>query len=135
MKTNDVVNVQISPGADWTRVALVLRKLADVAESHAKFDTSNVAAPTEDDTDDGTSRFGGCPECGKCDGYYNVRSDHWHFCHTHRTKWNVAANMFSSWRQETERDWERNVSEFEGYRQVDPVYTADELNSRGGLSS
>jgi hypothetical protein len=52
--------------------------------------------------------FGGCPECGKCDRILNVGRDHWSVCFEHKNKWHVGSNLFSSWREETETDWERN---------------------------
>ena len=48
--------------------------------------------------------FGGCPECGDQDGYTNVGRSHWIFCIAHRTKWCIGANLFSSWRDETEAE-------------------------------
>lgn len=53
--------------------------------------------------------FGGCPVCHGCDGVLNVRSTHWHVCLDHQTKWCSGANLFSSWKDETEIDWEANA--------------------------
>jgi hypothetical protein len=52
--------------------------------------------------------FGGCPECGKWDRLLNVGRDHWPVCFEHKNRWCVGSNLFSSWREETETDWERN---------------------------
>ena len=41
--------------------------------------------------------FGGCPECGKNDGYLNVGKDHVFICDEHKTAWCAGANLFSSW--------------------------------------
>ena len=68
-----------------------------------------------------TEYFGGCPECGQTDGYLNVRSNHWFVCDTHRTKWCIGANLYSSWHDETEADWRRNDEKLAGYRDVDPI--------------
>jgi len=65
--------------------------------------------------------FGGCPCCGKTDGYFNLRRNHFFVCHEHRVKWIVGENLFSSWRQETPDDWERNAKRFSEYADVEPV--------------
>ena len=65
--------------------------------------------------------FGGCPTCGKNDGYLNFKRNHWMVCHKHKTRWWVGSNLFSSWREETETDWERNAQRMEGYAEVAPV--------------
>ena len=66
--------------------------------------------------------FGGCPECGKCDGFLNVERNHWAVCDTHKTTWPIGANLFSSWHYETKADWERNVAVLRGYSVVTPVH-------------
>jgi hypothetical protein len=48
--------------------------------------------------------FGGCPKCGGTDGYANVGRSHWFFCREHQTKWCCGANLFSSWRDQTEEE-------------------------------
>jgi hypothetical protein len=47
--------------------------------------------------------FGLCPHCHKIDGDYVGRS-HWFLCDEHKVKWLVGANLFSSWRHETEEE-------------------------------
>jgi len=66
------------------------------------------------------SHFGECPECGKNDGYLNVRKCHFFVCHQHKTAWSVGWNLFSSWREETEKTWEENARLLEGYRVGEP---------------
>ena len=66
--------------------------------------------------------FGGCPQCGKSDGYLNVSRSHIGVCHEHRTKWPIGANLFSSWKDETEEDWRRNADKLTDYSKVDPIY-------------
>ena len=66
--------------------------------------------------------FGGCPECGNSDGYLNVGRNHWMTCDEHRTTWPIGANLFSSWHDETEADWQRNEAKLKTYRVVDPIY-------------
>ncbi|MCP5306097.1 MAG: hypothetical protein H6953_11710 [Chromatiaceae bacterium] len=68
-----------------------------------------------------TEYFGGCPRCGKTDGYLSIGRDHYFVCDAHRTYWYAGSNLFSSWRKETEADWQRNRNELAGYRQVEPV--------------
>ena len=65
--------------------------------------------------------FGGCPECGRTKGYMNVGRSQWFVCDTHRTRWCVGMNLFSSWRDESEDEWRRNAVRLEGYREVEPL--------------
>ena len=65
--------------------------------------------------------FGECPHCCLNDGYLNVEREHWFFCHEHKTKWHVGANLFSSWREEDESTWQRNRFRLAEYRTVDPI--------------
>jgi hypothetical protein len=44
---------------------------------------------------------GGCPVCGKNDGYLNLGAQHWFICRTHKTKWFVGENLFDSWMTQT----------------------------------
>jgi hypothetical protein len=55
--------------------------------------------------------FGVCPHCGKNDGYLNVGKGHWFFCKEHRLKWLIGANLFSSWRDQTEAEQRRLYDE------------------------
>ena len=65
--------------------------------------------------------FGGCPKCGRHDGYVNVQSEHWFYCTRHRTKWCIGSNLFSGWRDETETTWCRNAHQLAAYREVEPL--------------
>ncbi len=65
--------------------------------------------------------FGGCPTCGKNDGYFNVHRTHWMVCNRHKTRWLVGSNLFSSWREETEADWKENMERMGGYAVIRPV--------------
>ncbi len=65
--------------------------------------------------------FGGCPECGKCDGFLNLGRDHWAICSEHRTRWCFGSNLLSSWRNETEEDWQRNREKLADYQKVEPL--------------
>lgn len=66
--------------------------------------------------------FGGCPECGKCDGFLNLGRDHWAICSEHRTRWCFGSNLLSSWRNETEEDWQRNKDKLADYQKVEPIH-------------
>jgi hypothetical protein len=65
--------------------------------------------------------FGGCPMCGKTDGYRDVGRDHWFVCHEHKKRWSPGSNLFSSWRDETEADWTANAALLNGYDEVEPL--------------
>jgi len=67
--------------------------------------------------------WGVCPRCRRNDGYINAGRSHWFFCKEHRVKWCVGANLFSSWRHETEAEQRRvydeiGLGEFE---QIEPL--------------
>jgi hypothetical protein len=64
------------------------------------------------------SDFGGCPVCGRTNGFHSVGPEHWYVCHTHRTKWNVGRNLFSSWKYLTEEEHRENHELLAGYRDV-----------------
>lgn len=68
-----------------------------VTEAAALFEKSIVV----------TDYFGGCPECGR-NACVNNGRDHWLVCEEHKTRSLIGSNLFSSWRHETEADWERN---------------------------
>ena len=69
--------------------------------------------------------FGGCPECGKQEGVLNIGRDHWAVCDTHKNKWPIGSNVFSSWRDETERVWARNERRLADYINVKPLLPTD----------
>lgn len=58
-------------------------------------------------------------------GYLNVEGDHWFVCDVHRTKWFAGTNLFSSWRDEGEAQWEWNAKHLETYREVEPYFNVD----------
>lgn len=68
--------------------------------------------------------FGGCPECGQNDGYFNVGRDHFFRCDAHKTCWCVGANLFSSWRYEDEATWGDNARRYSDYMRVEPIQGA-----------
>ena len=65
--------------------------------------------------------FGVCPKCGHSNRYRNIGGDHWGSCDTHRTRWPIGVNLFSSRRDEVV--WKRNLSELEGYEVVESQRT------------
>lgn len=69
-----------------------------------------------------TEYFGGCPFCGRSDGYMNIGADHYGSCETHKTKWYFGSNLFSCWRHETDEDWRRNEDILEDYLDVKPIH-------------
>ena len=80
------------------------------------------AESTEGAAADEVPYFGGCPVCRQTDGYMNVGRTHWFVCDTHRTKWCIGMNLFSSWHEETEDEWRINEKKLQSYREVTPVY-------------
>lgn len=74
--------------------------------------------------------FGACPQCGETDGYVNVGRSHWFYCAKHMTCWFIGANLFSSWQNETEADWQAAAEMLEAYEEVEPVPQGMESDSR-----
>ena len=65
--------------------------------------------------------FGGCPECGKTNGFLNVGGDHWFVCHAHKKRWSPGSNLFSCWKEETEAAWAANAALLKGYEETEPL--------------
>jgi hypothetical protein len=63
--------------------------------------------------------FGRCPQCG-CgfNAYVNIGRSHWFYCEADKIKTLVGSNLFSSWRYETEADWERNYEKLKDYKEI-----------------
>jgi hypothetical protein len=59
-----------------------------------------------------------CPRCGKASPYLNVGRDHWCRCDDCLVRWNVGANLFSSWHGETEEQWRANEAAIGGHADV-----------------
>ena len=77
--------------------------------------SAGKAAVTTDDY------FGGCPHCGKNDGYVNIGREHWFVCNRHKTKWRIGSNLFSGWKDEDEAVWTRNEYRLRNYMEVEPI--------------
>jgi len=72
----------------------------------------------------------GCFEAGEKFGntYLNVNRNHFFYCDKHRVFWPVGSNLFSSWREQTEEDWERNISQLKNYTLINEWYPHDMFN-------
>lgn len=84
-------------------------------------DTSKTTNPVNTE-----HHFSGCPECGDTDGYESVGPSHWFVCDRHMTKWLIGSNIFSSWRDQTEADWEHAAAVLEKYREIEPLPMIDD---------
>ena len=65
--------------------------------------------------------FGGCPHCGGYDYCRNIGRAHWMCCDTHKTKWCIGENLFSSWREEDEETWRATEYLLSNYMEVVPL--------------
>ena len=79
-------------------------------------DTSTEMMPEAE----GDCYFGTCPVCHNTDGCLNIERDHWFVCHEHRVRWFIGANLFSSWKYESEEIWQKNAKLIEDYADVKP---------------
>ena len=66
--------------------------------------------------------FGGCPECGRVSAHLNFGRNHYGTCDEHKVYWWFGSNLFSSWRYETEADWQRNGVLLKSYCEVEPLH-------------
>ena len=67
--------------------------------------------------------FGLCPDCHAEPAIRNVNRTHVAHCEKCRVKWIIGANLFSSWRGESEADWEANAAFLVDFREVEPYFT------------
>jgi len=70
---------------------------------------STVYAPDESSD----HYWGKCPQCGDNDGYLNIGRGHWFYCQEHRTRWYAGANLFDSWKGETEAEQRARYEEMD----------------------
>ncbi|MBL0935529.1 MAG: hypothetical protein IBJ07_12365 [Rhizobiaceae bacterium] len=70
--------------------------------------------------------FGGCPHCGTA-RWANVGRVHWCYCPEHEVRWCVGENLISSWRDEDESIWQRNVNMLEGFPDVEPLLEGEPI--------
>jgi hypothetical protein len=68
--------------------------------------------------------FGLCPHCHRTNGFINVGPSHWMYCCEHQTKWCIGANLFGSWKSESEADQraQYDATEFGNYTEVEPYF-------------
>src|SRR5262249_10296163 len=69
--------------------------------------------------------WGVCPFCLRHDGYLNLGRSHWFVCHADRVRWSVGENLFSTWRQETNDDWNENWERIGTYTTCRPLYVEE----------
>jgi hypothetical protein len=108
---------------DHCRECIWLREIEKRADADALLAEALAMATAEERANE--SYFGGCPQCGKNDGYVNAGRTHIFFCKAHRTKWIFGANIFSDWRDQTE-DEQRRVYDEIGlgdFTSVEPLAT------------
>lgn len=67
--------------------------------------------------------FGGCPQCGRNNGYFNIGRDHWAMCENHKTKWHIGVNLFPTWQKEGQEIWDKNTESFSEYEEVKPIFS------------
>jgi hypothetical protein len=87
-----------------------LKQADALADEAAAAQGLNLDVPSD-------TRFGACPECVaeappgmKHETHIvNVGRNHWRYCQRHKVKWRIGANLFSSWKEETEEEWQRNA--------------------------
>lgn len=65
---------------------------------------------------------GRCPKCLREVSYVNVGRVHWGFCERHKLRWIIGVNLFSSWHDETENDWQRNLAILDTAEDVRPYF-------------
>jgi hypothetical protein len=81
-----------------------------------------MSKSTTEDTITCADYFGGCPECGKTNGYVNVSRCHWFVCNQHKKRWCIGANLFSSWRYQTEAEQQELFAPVADYDVIeDPI--------------
>lgn len=77
--------------------------------------------------DGNCNHFGICPiglhDCEIV--YLNVGKSHFNVCKKHKVRWHIGWNLFSSWLDETEEQWEHNRKVLEGMRVVEPTRCED----------
>lgn len=72
--------------------------------------------------------FGTCDK-GHASYIFNVWRDQWMACDICKVKWLIGTNLFSSWRSETQADWDANIERHKDYKEIEPAgwYPARQL--------
>ncbi len=76
------------------------------------------------------ANWGNCPQCGEEPGYVNIGKVHFMVCNGCRTHWCIGANLFSSWRDETEEDWAKNGKLLDDCLPVHSIYISGHTGHR-----
>ena len=123
-------------GADGVTVArafadTVINCLSD--KSNGNIVCKECDRPVDGDDND----FGVCPRCHKTDGYINIGRSHWFSCNKHKVCWCIGANLFSSWKDESEEDQRRIYDKlgFGSYEEVEPHHTHDKRQCNCEISN
>jgi hypothetical protein len=101
---------------DWENQVRNAQRILKENESEEAYNESEKAY------NDNIPYFGGCPTCGKNDGYRNAGRTHVFFCREHRCSWIVGANLFSDWKDESEEEQSRKYREIEDFARVEPLW-------------
>jgi hypothetical protein len=104
--------------------------LIDLGDSHGllEVDPSEFKTTPEELVDrrdtvlEGRSYFGLCPMCLEMSGYINIGSQHWFYCNQHGTKWYFGSNLFSTWKDQPEKEQKGIFDEldFGSYTEIEP---------------
>ncbi len=73
-----------------------------------------------------TWHCGGCPDCGKHDGFVNLGVEHWFICREHKTKWLAGSNLFDGWMNQTVAQTQSAEILLRSYKDVLPVRSSQE---------
>ena len=79
-----------------------------------------------EESPDYVHHFGSCPHCMTDPTYMNHGKDHFMTCSEHKVYWYVGSNLFSSWRDETPADWEKNAALLDTFTEVKPRYVVEQ---------
>jgi hypothetical protein len=81
--------------------------------------------------------FGGCPRCGRNDGYVNASKAHVFICREHKVCWTIGSNIFSSWKEQTEEEQRRIWNEIglEDFTEVEPLACTEFVEPGGTVNA
>lgn len=98
------------------------RNANDIGNHDGQFGDPELTQYKGAERDMAKNVFGVCPTCNKTDGYANAGKMHIFFCIEHRVRWTVGANLFSSWREQSE-DEQRHIYDTVGlgdFTEIEP---------------
>lgn len=73
--------------------------------------------------------FGGCPHCGKTDGYADMDQEHWFVCDAHRVRWFAGTNLFSVAQDPKSQETIAAGWKVMAYAVIEPVYPPIQADS------